>query len=287
MLVDHGDYVDSRQRIFDDPSKFKKVENHYTSIITRLTTVQNYLKMLCKRGEITEFEKKAMRSKFAQIAGAHGLPKTQKPFEHLPKFRPIIDTTHTHLIMIFQSFYQTENPLTENQCVVKDLLTAAYKIREIPEELFDDGYRFVSFDVESLFTSVPLSKRINIILDQIHNKKLLKTNIKKRAIKELLKGCCTKSAFSFNNTIYKQIDGVSIGSCLGLILANIVMTELETVTVDKLFAANLIKFYIRYVDDTLALIKESHIKIVLKKLNSFHPSLKFTVEKFDDDIVHF
>ena len=62
-------------------------------IITRLTTVQNYLKMLCKRGEITEFEKKAMRSKFAQIAGAHGLPKTQKPFEHLPKFRPIIDTT--------------------------------------------------------------------------------------------------------------------------------------------------------------------------------------------------
>ena len=65
------------------------------------------------------------------------------------------------------------------------------------------------------------------------------------------------------------------------------MTELETVIVDKLFAANLLKFYIRYVDDTLALIKESDINIVLKKLNSFHPSLKFTVDKFDDDIVHY
>ena len=49
------------------------------------------------------------------------------------------------------------------------------------------------------------------------------------------------------------------------------MTELETVIVDKLFAANLLKFY---VDDTLALIKESDINIVLKKLNSFHPSFK-------------
>ena len=63
------------------------------------------------------------------------------------------------------------------------------------------------------------------------------------------------------------------------------MTELETVIVDKLFAANLLKFYIHYVDDTLALIKESDINIVLKKLLSFDPSLKFTVGKFDDGIV--
>ena len=65
------------------------------------------------------------------------------------------------------------------------------------------------------------------------------------------------------------------------------MTELETVIVDKLFAANLLKFYVRYVDDTLALIKESDINIVLKKLNSFHLSLKFTGDKFDDGIVHY
>ena len=51
-----------------------------------------------------------------------------------------------------------------------------------------------------------------------------------------------------------------MGSCLGPVLANIIMTELETVIVDKLFAANLLKFFIRYVDDTLALIKESDIE---------------------------
>ena len=40
-------------------------------------------------------------------------------------------------------------------------------------------------------------------------------------------------------------------------------------------------------DDTLALIKESDISTVLHKLNSFHPNLKFTVEKFDDGIAHY
>ena len=46
--------------------------------------------------------------------------------------------------------------------MVKGSFTAAKKIREIPKELFDHGYRFVSFDVESLFTSVSLSKTITL-----------------------------------------------------------------------------------------------------------------------------
>ena len=54
--------------------------------ITRLTTVQNYLNNLFKRGEINESDKKAMRPKSAQIARAHGLPKTRKHYELLPKF---------------------------------------------------------------------------------------------------------------------------------------------------------------------------------------------------------
>ena len=68
-------------------------------------------------------------------------------------------------------------------------------IRDIPKELFDHGYRFVSFDVESLFTPVPLSKIINIILDRNYNKKLLKTNINKRAMKKLKKTVAPKTLF--------------------------------------------------------------------------------------------
>ena len=54
-------------------------------------------------------------------------------------------------------------------------------------------------------------------------------------------------------------------------LANINITELEIKVVDILFKDGLLKFYIRYVDDTLALIKESDTDNVLSKLNGFHP----------------
>ena len=50
--------------------------------------------------------------------------------------------------------------------------------------MFEEGYQFVSFNVESLFTNVPLNKTINIILDQIYRQKLLKTNLKKRTNNE-------------------------------------------------------------------------------------------------------
>lgn len=43
-----------------------------------------------------------------------------------------------------------------------------------------------------------------------------------------------ETAFSFNLILYEQIDGVSMGSSLGPVLANIIMTELENVIVRKM-----------------------------------------------------
>ena len=51
--------------------------------------------------------------------------------------------------------------------------------------------------------------------------------------------------------MYKQIDGVSMRSSLGPTLANVIMTELEKYLLDKRINDGIIKFYIRYVDDTL------------------------------------
>ena len=76
-------------------------------------------------------------------------------------------------------------------------------------------------------------------------------------------------------------------SCLGSILSNIIMTKLERKVVDSLLKDDLLKVYIRCIDDTLALIKESDIDNVFSKLNSFLPSLNFTVDKFDTDVGHY
>ena len=78
-----------------------------------------------------------------------------------------------------------------------------------------------------------------------------------------------------------------MGSSLGPVLANIIMTELEKIVLPKLFEEEMIKFYVRYVDDTLVMIKEEKVNEVLQRFNEFDKNLQFTVDTFDDGIVHF
>ena len=162
-----------------------------------------------------------------------------------------------------------------------------FHINSIPKNLFVEGYQFVSFDVVSLFTNVPLTvKTVNIILERVYTEKLINTKLSKRSLKKLILDSCNQTAFSFNNKIYEQI-AVSMGSSLGPVLANIILTEFEKLIVFDLVDSGLIKFYRRYVDDTLILVKPNNIPLLLKKFNSFHKNLKFTVDRFENDFVHF
>ena len=64
-----------------------------------------------------------------------------------------------------------------------------------------------------------------------------------------------------------------MGSLLGPVLANMIMTEFERLVMDKLIRDRLIKFYVRYVDDTLVLAKAEDIYNILKQFNSFDTSI--------------
>ena len=78
-----------------------------------------------------------------------------------------------------------------------------------------------------------------------------------------------------------------MGPPLGPTLADIIMTTLEEV-IRPLISYNTIKFYARFVDDTLVLAKSSRIPTILQKLNSFHSQIQFTHEKStDNNDVHF
>ena len=180
------------------------------------------------------------------------------------------------------------NPLTQNEYSLKDSFDAADRIHNnIPDSLYDEGYVLVSFDVKSLFTNVPLKKTIDIILDRVYNQRLVNTNLKKRTLKKLIQDTCNKTAFLANGTVYEQIDGVSMGASLGPVLANIIMTELERAVVDDLITNGTLKFYARYVDDTLLMVKPDEVDAVLQKFNQFHPNLEFTVDRFENSIPHF
>ena len=86
------------------------------------------------------------------------------------------------------------HPLALNDHSLTDSFDAATQINNIPKHLFQEGYQFVSFDVESLFTSVPLSRTdtVQIILDRNYKDKLLDTKFQKRTLKKLILDCSLK-----------------------------------------------------------------------------------------------
>ena len=168
-----------------------------------------------------------------------------------------------------------------------DTFDAVSAIKAIPPGLLDEGYRFVSSDVVSLFTNVPLKRTIDLVLKRVFNEKLINTTLSKSTLKKLISDSCSKTAFSFDNEIYEQIDGVSMGSCLARVLANIILNEFENQIVEDLIEVGNIKFYRPYADDTLVLIKPCDIPLVLKKFNSFDKNLNFTEDEFEDGKVHF
>jgi hypothetical protein len=266
VLINRSDYVISIKSLFSDSSKFKKLD--YDPTLTRLHSLQTYLLKLHKRNEITDEQLDALRPMTAHFGRAHGLPKTHKKCDTLPKFRPIVDTTNTPHYNVGKFLSSLLNHLTLNDHSLSDSFDAVTNINNIPKHLFQEGYQFVSFDVESLFTNVPLSRTVKIILDRIYKDELIATTLKKRTLKKLILDCCNKTAFYFDEQIYVQKDGISMGSSLGPVLANIILTEFERLIVSELIADGTIKFYKRYVDDTLVLIKPSNISTVLAKFNT-------------------
>ena len=71
-------------------------------------------------------------------------------------------------------------------------------------------------------------------------------------MKEMLLLCTKDVHFLFENEIYRQTDGVAMGSPLGRILAGIFMVELEATIVPTL--GNLLRKWNKYVDVLLKLI---------------------------------
>ena len=78
-----------------------------------------------------------------------------------------------------------------------------------------------SFDIESLFTNIPLKKTIGLCVDILFTKTTNVDGIAKCYFHELLSICMSESLVLFDGKFYKQIDRVAMGSPSGPTLANI------------------------------------------------------------------
>ena len=84
----------------------------------------------------------------------------------------------------------------------------------------------VAFDVESLFTNIPLEECIDLAVNYISegNPDLKLTESELRS---LFTVATAQTHFLFNGSFYDQIDGVAMGSPLAPVLANLFMGHHE------------------------------------------------------------
>ena len=87
------------------------------------------------------------------------------------KLRPIIDQTGTYIYKASKVVAKYLGPLAKNEYTIRDTLSFPDLLKSVPS---DDNYEDVSYDVESLFTSIPVQETIDYILYKIYVKKELK-----------------------------------------------------------------------------------------------------------------
>ena len=138
-----------------------------------------------------------------------------------------------------------------------------------------------SYDVDSLFTNIPLDETINICINELFKDKSKKkvNGLSKAQIKELLKLATKQSFFMFNNNFYIQKDGVAMDYPLGPTLANAFLSFHEQNWLNKCPKQFRPIFYKRYVDDIFVLFENLDQAEKFKTyLNNRHKNMSFTLE---------
>ena len=111
-------------------------------------------------------------------------------------------------------------PLTNNKYRVKDLFDFA---SEIVEQV--SGNFIGSLDIDSLFTNIPHEETIETSTNNLFKNSNIVHGLNKSEFNDLLSLAIKELYFIFNNILYKQIDGVAIGSPLGPSLANAFLAQ--------------------------------------------------------------
>ncbi|XP_069980157.1 uncharacterized protein [Penaeus vannamei] len=145
-----------------------------------------------------------------------------------------------------------------------------------------------SFDVESLFTNVPLHETTELIVNNLNISHVDKFGLEKVHFRKLLEITAHHSVFCFDDCLYTQTDGVAMVSPLGPSYANAFLCHHEQDWLEQCPLEFKPLHYRRYIGDTFLLFKHpSHVNLFLDYLNSKHPSIKFTCEMQKDNQLPF
>ena len=195
-------------------------EDKWKNYIVNLESKLKYrFKVLKNEEKISEKESDSI----CPVGTTPGIPKVNKMvINNTPKFRPILSAINTPTYLLAKYLNTILSLLTTNEFTVENSFGFTEEVVNYDHYLY-----MASLDVESLFTNIPLEETIKNCVNHLFSNNFHSSKLIRKDLYELLKLATTESSFIFDNKLYKQIDGVAMGSPLGTTLANAFLCHYE------------------------------------------------------------
>ena len=275
VVMDREEYNKKSEELLEQPN-YKIIQTDPTNKYrNKLISI---LKSIKSEGGIDDNTYKRLYPTAATPPKYYGLPKVHKPGMPL---RPIISSIGSVTYSTAKELSRILKPLVgrspHHVMNNLDFLESIKGIQVQPEECM------VSYDVEALFTSVPVEESISIIEKLLEEDKDLhqRTAMSVNQIICLLKFCLNTTYFTFQGKMYEQVRGAAMGSPLSPIVANLFMEDLETKALAT--APSTPKIWKRFVDDTFTIIQKLDKEAFLEHINSINDNIHFTYEDPKED----
>ena len=219
------------------------------TVDTTLRDLKLFQDFLCRNFKDKYYKYEEMRPVSHEPGKLYATAKTHK-FNSLDditvdnlQVRPIISQIGTYTYNALRVISQYLKPLCENEYIISDTQTFASIIKNQTPLSSDEDY--VSYDVDSFFTNIPVEETIEYIIHQIYNEKKVPQICSKTVFRRLMYKLTAECAFQINQNLFEQTEGCGMGGPLSVTLAyiHIIRTEKDIVTPLKPI------FYKRFVDD--------------------------------------
>ena len=285
VIMDLSQYLSEGYQHLSDPTTYKQCSHDRTKEVAHKANWA--IKHHTEVGTLTRYQRGQLLTEVDTVR-VQQLYFLRKVHKDPHKIRPIVSASSGptekisgHLCKRFAPHLEDVTSLVKNSIQVVQILEAL-PLSEEPD------ITLVTFDVESLYPSIPQGPGIEMVLQRVcpTSPPTSRRSNLKNMLREFLKIVLGDNHFQFHNQHYDQIKGVAMGTSCAPQFANLFLASLEERALSS-WQGTKPKLWLRFLDDIFMLWKgnQQELKLFHNHLNQQISSINFTMESSQEQAV--